>query len=976
MSLDSKLYKLNKNIEQTKKSEYDNPFEKITLQIDFAKSFMGSLPEKEKEWSPLIEKAIDTVNNAVESTVFSTEELQKKAEDILAPIGKFAKEYKIHCIGHAHIDMNWMWSWPETVNNAHDTFYTVTKLMNDFPEAKFSQSQVSLYKAMKDHFPIVNEKIKAKIKSGNWEVTASNWVEGEKNCAAGEALCRHMLYSRKFLKENYDLEPEDVKIDWSADIFGHALTIPSIMTKGGVTRYYQSRPYDGPNLFLWQSKDGSQLLTFRDPDGYSGAIDKKMYDVFCNFIKDNGKTGVKDFMWCYGWGDHGGGPTREQIKTLIEFKDLKIFPEINFSTTNEFFTAVENTVDFKNLPVIEDERNFVFEGCYTSEANIKYANRYSEMELPTAETMAIIADKAVGMDYPFEKIEDAWQRTLFSQFHDIFPGSGVRATYNYAQGSFQEIMTTTSAIKNHALRTIGEQIDTASLVAKACAGKIGDSLGAGTADHGKIQSRFMTSEGAHTNSLQYDAYGTTTMGLGHDGADPILVYNPKPWKRSEVVMTKIWNKKIDPNNLFVYDNDGNRIKAQVIDYCTFYWFHTYYAIMFEAKDIPPLGYKVFVVDTGDFIEPDPKAVTLTSDVGDKCVRGDGQPPMNGQYILENEFLKVSVDATSAALVSVIDKETGYEYVKKGEKLGIVEYQMESANGMAAWNLSPVKERTPLDNGNFVILQNGPNMITIRADFKVNDSSICLETTLKKGSRKVDFMLRTRWLEVGNYQKGVPSLKAYFPTSFENGELHYEIPFGIMERKQSLQEVPALNWMNLSGEKQSVTLVNRAKYGHRCNEDKLSLTLLRSSFSPDPYPEVGDHEIEYAMFFNNDKFDASQAMRQGDDYNNPLNVVGCTIQSGDLPLEKYFVAISNSTPNINISAIKKAECGEGIIVRLYEFEGKDTEAAVCLCGIAKDAKIAVETDTLERPLDKSTAKIEDGLLSVKIKKYSNTTIWIK
>ena len=150
--------------------------------------------------------------------------------------------------------------------------------------------------------------MKKRIKSGNWEVTATTWVECEKNCGSGEALARHMLYSRKYLAENYGLSPEDVKIDWSADVFGHAVTVPSIVSRGGVKRYYYNRPDGEPHLFIWRSKDGSELLTFRDPNGYSGAIDRSTYDTFCYFIKVNKATEAKDFLWCYGWGDHGGGP--------------------------------------------------------------------------------------------------------------------------------------------------------------------------------------------------------------------------------------------------------------------------------------------------------------------------------------------------------------------------------------------------------------------------------------------------------------------------------------------------------------------------------------------------------------------------------------------------------------------------------------------------------------------------------------------
>ena len=169
MSLDSTLYTLNKYIDTVKTDKYSG-LGKIMFQLDFAKNFMRAI-KKDKEWTPILEKAAELTGR------IAGEGGQDYGEvlEVLAPIGREAKTYKIHCIGHAHIDMNWMWSWPETANDAHDTFYTVDKLMDEFPEAKFSQSQVSLYKAMQDYFPAVADKIRKRIKSGNWECTASNW---------------------------------------------------------------------------------------------------------------------------------------------------------------------------------------------------------------------------------------------------------------------------------------------------------------------------------------------------------------------------------------------------------------------------------------------------------------------------------------------------------------------------------------------------------------------------------------------------------------------------------------------------------------------------------------------------------------------------------------------------------------------------------------------------------------------------------
>ena len=146
-----------------------------------------------------------------------------------------AKTYTVHNVGHAHIDMNWMWPWPETVAVTNDTFTTVLRLMDEFPDFRFTQSQASVYEIARRYNPALFERIKARVAEGRWEVAASQWVEGDKNLASGEAIARHLLYTRRFMEEQLGLKPEDVPIDFEPDTFGHAHTIPTLVSRGGVT---------------------------------------------------------------------------------------------------------------------------------------------------------------------------------------------------------------------------------------------------------------------------------------------------------------------------------------------------------------------------------------------------------------------------------------------------------------------------------------------------------------------------------------------------------------------------------------------------------------------------------------------------------------------------------------------------------------------------------------------------------------------
>ena len=961
---------------------------RLNTELNFASDFAKAL--NREDFMILAEKALI---KSKDISYDNADLMIKDIEKILAPIGEEAKKYTVHCVGHAHIDMNWMWSWPETVNVAHDTFYTIDKIMDEYPEVKFSQSQISLYKAMEDYCPEIFEKIKKRIKEGRWEITATSWVEGEKNCLSGESLFRHNLYSKKYIKEELGLNPDDIKIDWSPDTFGHAEQIPSILNKAGITRYYRMRPHKGPILFKWVSPDGGMVLCFRETDpvwGYNGEINEHLYQCFTNFVKEtNGE--IKDFMYLYGWGDHGGGPTRVHIEQGRTLQSFPIFPKVVFSTTNEYFDKIEAILDKVNIPTHTGDINFIFEGCYTSQSNVKFANRISELEIPGAETLALIDQKIKGTKYPYKAIEEAWQKCLFNHFHDIFPGSGVKATYNYAQGTFQEILATTSTIKTRALKALAENIDTSKLFDLTIARNIGDSLGAGVGDKKYINSRFKVGNLTQTNTLAYDTFGPTQASQGGRDAELICVYNPKPWKRSEMITVKIWNKELG-TNFVVIDEKGNKTPAQIIDQNDNYWGHKYHALVIEAKDIPPMGYKTFAIDVDTMSEgfktsavfhsDKPKDTQIISnDESFVRINNYSSNPFeidtSNSYNIENEYLDVIVDSSTGSLISVIDKETGYDFVREGEAIGEIEYQIEQSNIMPAWCISNKKYRQALDTGDSEILYNGPNKVTIRTKFKIENSEIALDTSLSRGSRQVDFKVYTRWMELGNEEKGIPTLRAYFYANINDGKARYETPFGYSEIEQSSQEVPALKWFDLSGQTGSgfngITLSNKSKYGHSCENDTITLTLLRSSYSPDPYPELGDHEIEYSVNFHQGDFNVCEAVKFGENTNNPLITVSVPNQQGSLPLSNSFTELL--TDNVNISAIKASEAGDGIVIRLYELAHKDTVAKINVKDLT-DAKEAFEVDTLERPLPNNSANIKDGILTVNLKAYSNTSVLIK
>ncbi|MDD3726306.1 MAG: glycoside hydrolase family 38 C-terminal domain-containing protein [Candidatus Ratteibacteria bacterium] len=356
----------------------------------------------------------------------------KKAEDVLSPFRKEAKKFTVHLIGHAHIDMNWLWTYEDTINICLRDFETVTKLMEKYPDLTFSQSQAHIYKIVEEHNPELFEKVKKRADEGRWDITASSWVEGDLNMVNGESILRHILYSSKYISERLGKKTE---IFWSPDTFGHPETIPSILASAGIKYYYFMRCGKGLPLMRWKGKDKSELIAFNSI--YNNSISPET--LMPPFIEYYERYRLPHFLFVYGVGDHGGGPTEADIKRKQKMEERPVCPKLVFSTTHRYFKAVER---YKNrIPVITGELNTIFEGCYTTHSDIKKYNREGENLLLSIETLSALTHIITGKAVPEKEIEELWQKVLFNQFHDILDGSAIHSSYEYSAKIAEEVRT-------------------------------------------------------------------------------------------------------------------------------------------------------------------------------------------------------------------------------------------------------------------------------------------------------------------------------------------------------------------------------------------------------------------------------------------------------------------------------------------------------------------------------------------------------
>ena len=951
----------------TASAQARHEMERFLAEWGFAASLCELHPDKASQWGPLLDRANQIVRKAVEAgRTDALSDAVREAEKALAPLEAAAKTYTVHCVGHAHIDMNWTWPWSETVAVTNDTFTTVLRLMDDYPEFCFSQSQASVYAIVEEHNPTLLKRIARRVREGRWEVTASHWVECDKNMVGGESLCRHLLYTRRYMRRLFRLKPEDVNIDWSPDTFGHAATVPTYLVRGGIKYLYLHRPGvhgpKRPGTFWWQGPDGSRVLVRNDMAlGYNGQIGPHLAQLLVGFVKE---TGCRAFMFVYGVGDHGGGPTRRDIIRALDMDAWPIFPSVKFSTARAFYETLEQQSE--RLPTLDCELNTEFTGCYTSQSLIKRDNRHAENRLLDAEAAAALAWTIAGERYPTDALREAWCDTLFCHFHDILPGSGVHDTRAYCHGLYQKTIATTSMAETQALRRLAALVDTSGakggeregLAASSVASGVGAGVGYGSADGGP--------------SLAEQSAG--------QGDRPFVIFNPNAWKRSEVVEAVVWDNApggtappLRDRAFSVRLPDGRTLPAQTVEGGG-YWGHDFVKLDFPVS-VDGLGYAQCTVVEQASPDGQPGAWQLGN--VHHCPYAPNERSPEG---LENDLVRLELDTCTGGIRSLLDKASGVQLIAPDNPAPALEYAVERPHPMSSWSID---HTGPVEHPRLVAIRRrhaGPYRAAIEVALQVGESDFTLTYELRAGDPHVYVRLEGTWLERGTPQTGVPVLRMAFPLALTDARARYEVPFGAVDRDLNRgEEVPALQWAQVTGNAEGVPagflLLNDCKHGHSLDGSVLRLTLIRASYEPDPLPEIGRHSVRLAIAAFAGHVSVAEATRRARDLNRPLRVVGTDAHVGSLPARAQFVSVGPA--NVIVSAIKKAVEGDALVVRVYETAGRKTTAKVQVNGgLLGDVIAAEEVDLMERPLEKSSATLKEGVVTMTVPAHGIASVRLK
>ncbi|RLC80702.1 MAG: alpha-mannosidase [Chloroflexi bacterium] len=380
----------------------------------------------------------------------------------------------ITAAGHAHIDVAWLWTLGQTRRKAGRTFHNVIRLMEQFPGFHFSQSQPQLYDFVRQDYPDLFESIKQRVLEGRWEVLGGAWVEMDCNISGAESLARQFLLGREFFRRHFGAEAESPVL-WLPDVFGYAWSLPQLIKEARLEYFftiklgwnqYNRLPYDS---FWWQGLDGTRVLTHFSPTPGGGdyastynaaAMPEQVLGTWRNFQqKDAGQPGATPpLLMAFGYGDGGGGPTREMVENIRAMGEFPATPRINCGTVGGFFRKLEAEVGGR-LPTWNGELYLEnHRGTYTTQSRNKRANRKSEFLLHDTEFLAALAAETTTYQYPHAELHRAWELVCLNQFHDIIPGSSIGAVYVESQQQYAEVREIGERVRDGALAAIAGQV--------------------------------------------------------------------------------------------------------------------------------------------------------------------------------------------------------------------------------------------------------------------------------------------------------------------------------------------------------------------------------------------------------------------------------------------------------------------------------------------------------------------------------------
>ena len=738
--------------------------------------------------------------------------------------------------GHAHIDVAWLWTLGQTRRKAGRTFHTVMRLMEQFPAYCFTQSQAQLYDYVRQDYPALFEAIQARVAEGRWELIGGTWVEMDCNISGPESLARQFLLGRSFYLQHFGAGA-DAPVLWLPDVFGYAWSLPQLIKQAGLDYFftikigwnqYNRLPYDS---FWWQGLDGTRVLTHFSTTKEPGSPFASTYNAAATPAQAIGtwtnfqqKELQRELLMSYGYGDGGGGPTREMLENIDEMGCFPATPRMRCGKVGDFFRNLEKTSGDR-LPTWNGELYLeLHRGTYTTHSRNKRANRKSEFLLHDAEFLCAWASVLdPGFVYPAEALRKGWEIVCLNQFHDIIPGSSIGPVYVESLQQYAQVRDLTQAAREAALTTLATRA----------------------------------------------------------GGD-LVVINPTGFTRDDLLFVPA----VEGSMNALKRADGTAAPVQP----------TEGGVWVAPGALPPFSATAFSA----------AEVPAAPEIG----------VIATPTLLENAHLRVELDA-SGDIVRLYDKASDREVLPAGAVANQLQALEDRPLNWDAWDVDIfINDKMWLSEPaeSVRVVEAGPLRATLEVRRRILNSAYTQWISLAYNSPRLDFDTVIDW------QERNIMLKVAFPVDVLTPVATYEIQWGNVQRPTHTNtswdwarfETCAQKWVDLSEGNYGVSVLNDCKYGHDIRDNVIRISLLRGPTLPDPDADRGEHRFAYSLLphagaWGEATVGAAYAL------NDPLIAVGA--KGGEAATLASMVDVDR--PNVVVETVKRAEDGNGVIVRLYE-----------------------------------------------------------
>ena len=783
----------------------------------------------------------------------------------------------LHLIANAHLDPVWLWDWRDGLNEGIITSRTLLDLMDEFPELTVIRGEAAIYQHIEKHDPETFARIRAMVTAGRWDVVGGTFVQPDTNLTGTETFARHFARSQSYFAARFG---KPARVAWAADSFGHSGGLPDILAAAGMTGFACTRP-DNRTLpiakpaFWWEGVGGSRVLAYRPAVGAYLCERHTLVEQLDNALASAQQSDLDNVAVFYGLGDHGGGPTRRHLQEIRAWSAAHADVRVVHSGLHRLFAALRAEVADKGgdgfLPVHRGELNFCLRGCYVSVAKFKFAFRQAEAHAGRAETTATAIHASLGQPVP--DAGAVWDDLLFNSFHDILPGSSME-------------------------RAVAEQLDWLGGTRHRCRGLELDALNA--------------------LATCIDTRRTRAAVGDRPGSVVFLAWNPHPHPyegpvefEANLDWRPIWDYVKRPGKLplELLGHDGASLPFQTVA-----TEHTAFAELPWRKRVvtrlrlPACGWNVLEVG---------------------WVEGANSPAVgcpagaDGRFGVTNRLCAV----TAARGATGVQVRVGDRPLFGDAGLGLVtvEDAWGSWGGMGeepeSLDLSTVRHAWKISR--VAVLERGSECAVLGVQMKGGKSRAELRFTLYREREAVDVAVRVFWNERS------ARLKLVMPAGVDAAE--FAVPGGVV-RRTAAGEVPGGRWVRAHGVTGGFGFASDALYGFDLKDGALRASICRASrYASDakagpadkPWmPVVDCGELKFQFLLASAAADLPRLARE---LEQPCIVLPIAPKPGALARQGSLAGLTPA--HLQLLALKRAEDGNGLVVRVQEAAGQPAIATL-------------------------------------------------